>query len=268
MTQRSDEHDLAFLEAMASLTSDPGERERVLRARLERWRGHALCGPRAALPEAYWGPERLDPAAFAELLELISPDPEASALLRALSGVTDLFDLGAGFGPAARQARLPAELAALACRTAPVGDGGADAAIAVWALQYTDDPIAAIDELERIARRRIAIVQGAPDNDLVAIYNRAADAAGAPRAHHGWLLSHAATRLELAGFKVTLEPVPVPVRTPPGGARQLADLFARLHFAGHPATDAVIPAIGGYIDARIAEAGALSDDAVLLVARR
>ncbi len=211
--------------------------------------------------------------------------------MRALDGVADVVDVGGGTGlvasgiasmtrgccpvvvvePSAElRARLPPALAALDGRAeaVPVRDGGADAAIAAWVLQYTDDPIAAIDELERVARRRVAIVQAAPGNDLVAIYNRAAEAAGAPPAHHGWLLSHAATRLELAGFRVTLEPVPIPVRSPAGGAHELASLFARLHFAGHPATDAIIAATGGYIDARLAEAGHLSDDAVVLAARR
>jgi hypothetical protein len=171
---------------------------------------------------------------------------------------------------AAQRARLPPGIAAIEGRAeaVPLEDGGADAAIATWVLQFTDDPIAAIDELERVARRRVAIVQAAPGNDLVAIYNRAAEVAGAPAAHHGWLLSEAATRLELAGFKVTLEPVSIPVRSPPGGARALAELFVQLYFTGHAACDAMIAAVGGYIDARLAEAGALSDDGVLLVARR
>jgi len=272
MTQRgsgsSDQHDLAFLEAMAALTPDASgrERERVLRGRLERWREHPLCAPRASLPDAYWGPERLDPAAFTELLELILPDPQVAALLRAVDGAADVVDVG-GSGPMAHAlAGHCRRIAAGPCLG--VGDSGADAAIAAWTLQFAEDPIAAIDELERIARRRIVIIQAAPGNDLVAIYNRAAELAGASRAHHGWLLSHAATRLELAGFKITLESITVPVRSPGGGAHQLADLFARLHFAGHPATDAIIAATGGYIHARLAEAGALADDAVLLVARR
>lgn len=252
MTQRSDQYDVALLAAMAALTPDAGERERALRARLEGWREHPLCAPRAALPDRFWGPERLDPAAVAELAALLARDAELAALRRALEGVDDVVDVG-GAGRA---------------EAVPVGDGGADAAIACWTLQLTDDPIAAIDELERVARRRVAIVQAAPDNDLVAIYNRAAEVAGAPLAHHGWLLSHAATRLELAGFKVTLEPVPIPVRAPDGGALALAELFVRLHFAGHPSAEAMIAAIGGYIAARLAEAGALSNDAVLLVARR
>jgi hypothetical protein len=287
MTQRSDEYDIALLAAMAALTPDASEHERSLRARLERWREHPLCAPRAAMPERYWGPERLDPAAFAELVELLSPDAEIAALVRALDGVTEIVDVGGGTGlvsrafaercpvivvepSAAQRARLPPELVVLDGRAeaVPLGDSGADAAIATWVLQYTSDPITAIDELERVARRRVAIVQAAPDNDLVAIYNRAAEVAGAPPAHHGWLLSHAATRLELAGLKVTLEPISIPVCPPPGGAPALAELLVRLHFAGHPATEAMVAATGGYIAARLAEAGALSDDAVLLVARR
>lgn len=283
----SADHDIALLAAMAELPDDPIERERAIQARLDGWRDHPLCGPRATMPERHPGPEPLDTAAFRELVELISRDAERDAVLRVLEGVTDVVDIGGGTGllaravaercpvvvvePSAEQrACVPAGLTAVPGRAEaiPLADGAADAAMAAWVLQYTDDPIAAIDELERVARRRVAIVLAAPGNDLVAIYNRVADITGRPRAHHGWLLSHAAMRLELAGFRVTLEAVPIPVNAPAGGARALAALLARLHFAGHPAAEAIVAATGGYIDARLAEAGTLSDDAVLLVGRR
>jgi hypothetical protein len=77
------------------------------------WSEHPLCGPRDTMPSAFWGPEKLDSAAFV---------------------------------------------------------------------------------------------------DLVAIYNREAEVAGLPPAHHGWLLAHAATQLEAAGFTVTLQRLAIPVR--------------------------------------------------------
>ena len=80
-------------------------------------------------------------------------------------------------------------------------------------LQYCDDPLAAIAELARVARRRVAIAQAAPGNDLVAVYNLEAAVAGLAPAHHGWLLAHAAARLEAAGFAVTLARVAI-ARTP------------------------------------------------------
>jgi hypothetical protein len=300
MTRRSDsrgyprpgsnssaDHDIALLAAMAELPDDPVERERVLQTRLDRWRDHPLCGPRAAMPDRYPGPEPLDTAAFRELVGLISRDAEHAAVLRALDSAADVVDIGGGTGllarslaercpvtvvePSAEQrACLPAGLTALDGRAEaiPLRDGSADAALAAWVLQYTANPITAIDEMERVARRRIAIVLGAPTNDLIAIYNRAAELAGHPRTHHGFVLAHVALRLELAGFRVSLESIPIPVRPPPGGAPAFADLLARLHFAGHPASSAIIAATGGYIDARLAEAGMLADDAILLVGRR
>lgn len=286
MTQRSDQYDVALLAAMAALTPDTGANQRALRERFEGWCQHPLCAPRGSLPARFWGPEQLDPAAVLELAALASPDAEVKVLRAALEGSTEVIDVGGGglvahaFSDrcpvivvepsAARRAQLPSDLIALDGRpeAIPLGDSGADGAIAHWVLQCADDPIAAIDELERVARRRVAILQAAPNNDLVALYNRAAALAGLPPAHHGWLLSQAATRLELAGLKVTLEHVPIAIRAPAGGTPALAELLVRLHFSGHPAAAAMIAATGGYIDARLAEAGALSADAVLLVARR
>jgi hypothetical protein len=205
------------------------------------------------MPDRYAGPFAVDLAAIGELLGLAALDAQIAAVASAFEGATDVLELGSEPGALEPIARP---------------DGGADAVLAAWALPFTRDPIAAIDELERVARRRVAILQAAPGNDLVAVQQRAAEVIGVPCAHHGWLLAHAANRLELAGFRVSLESVPIPVRTPPGGALELAELLARLYFPGHPATAALVAATGGFIAARLAEAGQLSDDGVLLVARR
>jgi SAM-dependent methyltransferase len=168
------------------------------------WRDHPLCAPRDAMPARFWGPERLDPEAWRELASVLAPDTEIAALLAALDGATDVVDVGGGTGlitqaiaarmpvvvvePAPEQrAHLPAGITALAGRaeSIPLDDGAADAAIATWVLQYRDDPMRAVSELARAARRRVAIAQAAPGNELVEVYEpRGGDRrvpTGAPR---------------------------------------------------------------------------------------
>ena len=122
----------------------------------------------------------------------------------------------------------------------------------------------AVAELARVARRRVVLVQAAPNNELVAIYNREASVGGLPPAHHGYLLARAAAQLEAAGFRVTLEHVAIPLRVPPGGADALAELLARLHWADHPLRAAMAAATVPMIAGR----GSLADDGVVLRAER
>ena len=246
------------------------------------WRDDPLCGPRETQPAAFWGPERLDSSAFVELVGMLEPEIEIRALLAALDGMTDVVDVGGGTGlitqaiaacapvlviepDPAQRAQLPPGISVRDGRAeaVPVEAGGADAAIATWVLQYCDDPMRAVDELARVARRCVAIIQAAPTNDLVEVYNREAAVAGLPAAHHGWLLAEAADRLERAGFRVTLEHLPIPVRAT--DARALAATLARLHFAGHSAQARMVDATAPYLSARLAR---LADDGVLLVGRR
>jgi SAM-dependent methyltransferase len=224
----------------------------------------------------------LDPAAWRELAALLSPEAEIAALLAALGDATDVVDVGGGTGlitqaiarrmpvlviePAEEQrAHLPAGITARAGRAEalPLPDHAHDAALATWVLQYTDDPMRAVAELARVARRRVVIVQAAPSNDLVDIYNLEAAVAGLPPAHHGYLLAHAAAQLATAGFCVELERVAVAVPAP-RGARGLADVLARLHFTGHPALPEMIAATEPVIAKRLGAAGVLSDDGVVL----
>ena len=167
------------------------------------------------------------------------------------------------------RAHLPAGLVAIAGRAeaVPLPDGAADAAIATWVLQYCDDPAQAVRELARVARQRVAIVQAAPDNDLVTIYNAEAAVAGLPPAHHGWLLALAAELLGAAGFAIELTRVRAPMRARIDEAAAVADQLARLHFAGHPRLAAMAAATTPLIAARV-RAERLVDDGVLLLARR
>lgn len=256
-----------------------------------RWRAHPLCGPEAGWPEGFWGPERLDPAAWRELAARLDPAEELAALVAALRGARDVIDVGGGTGlltrtlaaaigpvtvvePSAEQrAHLPAGLSVVPGRAEalPFADGAADAAVATWVLQYTDDPDAAVGELARVARLRVAIVQAAPGNQLVEIYNRCAAVAGLPAAHHGFLLAHAAARLEEAGFAVELTRIAIPlVAASPASssAAVLADMLVRLHFADHPARAAMVAAATPLIASHVERTGRLADDGVLLSAQR
>jgi SAM-dependent methyltransferase len=251
------------------------------------WSDHPLCAPRETMPAEFWGPEKLDSAAFLELVELLSPAAEIAALLVALKDIKQVVDVGGGTGlltqaiakgaevtvidpDPAQRARVPGGITVADGRAeaVPLPDRSTEAAIATWVLQYCDDPFKAIDELARIARHRVVIIQAAPGNDLVEIYNREATVAGLPSAHHGWLLAEAAARLEAAGFAVTLQRLAIPVRAPAGGAAALAGTLARLHFAGHAKLDEMIEVTTPLIGRTLAIAGALSDDGVLLSARR
>lgn len=246
------------------------------------WHDHPLCGPRATQPDRYWGPEQLDGAGFRELLPLCAIDAEVAALAAALVDMHEIVDIGGGTGAladvlarrsrviviepdASQRAHVPPHLEARAGRAeqVPLEDRGADAAMATWVLQYTDDPFAAIGELARVARHRVAIVQAAPNNDLVEVYNREAAMAGQPPGHHGWLLAEAATRLEAAGFAIELAHIPIAVRVP--SPTMMAELLSRLHFAQHPARAAMAQATAPFVASRGA---AFCDDAVLLIARR
>jgi SAM-dependent methyltransferase len=238
------------------------------------------------MPARFWGPEQLDPSAWRELAARLDPGVEIAALLDALGDASDVVDVGGGTGlitqaiaarvpvlviePADEQrAYLPAGITARVGRAEalPLADRAHDAAIATWVLQYTDDPARAVDELARVARRRVVIVQAAPGNDLVAIYNREAAVAELPSAHHGYLLAEAAERLERAGFAVMLERVAIPLPATQNEAAAIADTLARLHFASHPQLADMIAVTTPIIAERLAR-GALSDDGVLLRASR
>ena len=217
---------------------------------------------------------------------MLDPAAELAALVAALRGARDVIDVGGGTGlltrtlaaevgpvlviePSAEQrAHVPATpgLTVMPGRAEalPALDGAADAAVATWVLQYTDEPQAAVAELARVARSHVAIVQAAPGNELVEAYNVAAAVAGLPAAHHGYLLGHAAALLEARGFDVELVPLAIPLIAPAAssdGAAYLADVLVRLHFHDHAAAVAMRAA-------HLARDGRLADDGVLLIARR
>lgn len=248
------------------------------------WRTHPLCGPLDSFSTIYWGPEPFNPEAWRELTPLLSPEAEIAAILEALGDSSDVVDVGGGTGlitqavarrmpvlviepSAAQRDHLPPGITAREGRieALPLPDRAYDAALATWVLQYTDDPMRAVAELARVARRRVVIVQGAPGNDLIALWNLEAHMARHPLAHHGFLLAGAAELLERAGFRVELSRVPVAVRV--SSARSLADTFARMHWWKHPRLADMIAMTTPVIEDMLAR-GPINDDAVVLAATR
>ncbi len=57
------------------------------------------------MPSAFWGPEKLDSAAFVELVALFSPDVEIAAILVALKDIKQVVDVGGGTGCSPRRSQ-------------------------------------------------------------------------------------------------------------------------------------------------------------------
>jgi SAM-dependent methyltransferase len=264
------------------------------------WRDHPLCARLETMPSRFWGPEHIDPDAWEEFASRLRIDAELSLLSDCLAGASSVLDVGSGSGllSAALSPKLTRFVAvepnpiigerlgvALAHRGAlararaeglPFASGVFDAVVSTWVLQYTDDPWLSVREMARVCSRRegsrIVLVQAAPDNDLVALYNACAGALGEPTAHHGFLLAGAADILGACGFgDVTLRrcSIPMDFGDVPESARPatIASLVRRLHHS-HAAPEAVEPAIKAVAAALLTDrAGVLRDDGVFLIGR-
>jgi SAM-dependent methyltransferase len=249
------------------------------------------------MPTHFWGPEDLDHQAWMEFAARLDTARELEMLLAALDGASSVLDVGGGTGTlttaiarrfgrcvvvepsAAQAARIVAkpgsEIEVLPGRgeALPVADGAFDAVMATWVLQYTHDPFVAVAEMARACADtpggRVVLVQAAPGNQMVDLYNVEAKVAGLPRAHHGWLLAGAIDVLEMRGFAITLAGVHSTVRFPENDPAAAASLLQRLHFVGHPRADAMCTETSRMIGEIFARTpGELSDDGVLLIARR
>lgn len=245
----------------------------------------SLCGAPSAWPPRFWGPESFNPEAWRELAPLFDPAAEIAAILDALGDSSDVVDVGGGTGlitqavarrmpvlviepSSAQRDHLPPGITAREGRieALPLPDHAHDAALATWVLQYTDDPMRAVGELARVARRRVVIVQGAPSNELIEVYNVEVGIVGQLHAHHGFLLAGAAELLERTGFAV--EMTHVPIACTPRDARSLAEIFARLHWWQRPDLDRIVATTTPVIEALLQRKGFVTDDAVVLSASR
>jgi SAM-dependent methyltransferase len=262
---------------------------------------HALAGP-YPLPETYRGPHGLSQDGWLGM-EARFQRGDIAPVVDALAGNTRVLDIGGGTGAVVRE--IAARLGS--CTTVephldreqsmhtltrqgvtvlpgraedlPVPDGQVDAAVATWVLHYTDDPRAAVREMVRVVdrshpRARIVLVQGAPDNQLIGLWNRVcAPPAGQRPDHQGYLLTVAARELAAGGFEdISFTRAPVDVVFPEAGpeakAQAAARALAEFWNTGDPALahlrEALLPAMREHF---ATGTDRFTDDGVLLVAR-
>ncbi|MEU8512896.1 methyltransferase domain-containing protein [Kitasatospora sp. NPDC048722] len=262
---------------------------------------HALAGP-YPLPASYRGPHELSEQGWLGM-EARFERSDIGLVADALAGNTRVLDVGGGTGAVVREIAARVEsvttvephaaredsMRPLAARGVtvlpgraeqlPVGDGEFDAIVATWVLHYTDDPDAAVAEMARAVDRthpeaRIVIVQGAPDNELIGLWNRTcAHLIGEPRDHQGFLLTRAAHVLAEHGFDdIGFTRGRVDVVFPEEGAeakaRAAAEVLADFWNTGHPRLaqlrEALLPALREHF---ATGTDRFSDDAVMLTAR-
>lgn len=262
---------------------------------------HALAGP-YPLPASYRGPHELSEQGWLGM-EARFERHDIGIVVDTLAGNTRVLDVGGGTGAVVREIAARVEsvttvephaaredsMRPLArhgvtvlpgrAERLPLKDGEFDAVVATWVLHYTDDPEAAAAEMARVVDRsrpeaRIVIVQGAPDNELIDLWNRTcAPLVGEPRDHQGYLLTRAAHVLAERGFDdIALTRGRVDVVFPEAGAeakaRAAAEVLAEFWNTGHPRLaqlrDALLPALREHF---ATGTDRFNDDAVMLVAR-
>ena len=246
---------------------------------------HALAAPYPH-PAAYRGPRRPARQDRADAGSRVERH-DIAPVVEALAGNTAVLHLGAADDALTRalSARgvtvLPRESGQL-----PLPDAAVDAAVAGRVLDGADDPRAVVAELVRVVdrshpRARIVLLQGAPDNGLVDLWNRVcAPLTGEQPDHQGLLLAQAAEVLAEHGFDdLAWHRVPVQLLFPEHDrefrARAAADVLAGLWQPGAPRLDrlpeALLPELAAHF--RTAEesaddtgADSINDDGVMLVA--
>ncbi|MEU6208396.1 methyltransferase domain-containing protein [Streptomyces sp. NPDC047023] len=262
---------------------------------------HALTGP-YPLPATYRGPHELSETGWLGM-EARFERQDVALVADTLTGNHEVLDVGGGTGAVVREiaARLgrvttvephaarEASLRPLEDRGVrvlpgraedlPFPDGGFDAAIATWVLHYCDDPDAAVAELARTVDRahpeaKVVLVQGAPDNELIALWNTTcAPLLGEREDHQGHLLASAARILAEHGFTdVSFTRARVDVVFPEAGPEARAEAAARVlaEFwnTGHPRLADLRSALLPRLRAHFASGtDRFNDDAVMLVAR-
>ncbi|WP_116209552.1 methyltransferase domain-containing protein [Streptomyces olivoreticuli] len=262
---------------------------------------HTLAGP-YPLPASYRGPHELSEQGWLGM-EARFERQDIKLVVDALAANTRVLDVGGGTGAVVREiaARLGSvttvephaareesmrPLAAhgvtvLSGRSEqlPLPDAQFDAAVATWVLHYTDDPEASVAEMARTVDRahpeaKIVLVQGAPDNELIELWNRTcAPLIGEPRDHQGYLLTLAARVLAEHGFddiSFTRARVDVvfPEEGPENKANAAAEVLADFWNTGHPRLgqlrEALLPALREHF---AGGTDRFNDDAVMLTAR-
>ncbi|GGP86455.1 methyltransferase domain-containing protein [Streptomyces melanogenes] len=262
---------------------------------------HALTGPHP-LPKVYRGPHELSEQGWLGM-EVRFERQDIKLVVDELAANTRVLDVGGGTGAVVRElaARLEsvttvephaAREESMRPLTAhgvtvlpghaerlPLPDAHFDAAVATWVLHYTDDPAAAVAEMARTVDRthpeaKVVLVQGAPDNELIELWNRTcAHLIGEPLDHQGYLLDLAARVLAEHGFDdiaFTRARVDVvfPEEGPEAKAAAAAEVLADFWNTGHPRLgqlrQALLPALREHF---AHGTDRFNDDAVMLTAR-
>ncbi|MET9291015.1 methyltransferase domain-containing protein [Streptomyces sp. NPDC003077] len=262
---------------------------------------HALTGPYPQ-PEAYRGRHELTGTGWSAM-EARFQRHDIAPVVDALTGNERVLDVGGGSGAVVRaiagrlgacvtvepDAARAATLQSLRghgvtvlpgrAEGLPVADGAFDAAVATWVLHYTDDPDAAVAEMARVVdpthpEAKVVLVQGAPDNELIALWNRnCAALTGEPPDHQGHLLTRAARVLARRGFRdVSFTRARIDVLFPEEGAeakaRAAAEVLSGFWDTGHPRLAGLRQALLPALREHFAEGGdRFTDDGVILVAR-
>lgn len=262
---------------------------------------HALAGP-YPLPETYRGPHELNQHGWLGM-EARFERHDITPVLAALTGNNRVLDVGGGTGAVVREiaahlgtvttvephAAREESMHPLTTRGVTVLPGRAeqlpleeaefDAALATWVLHYTDDPDQAVAELARTVdpthpAAKVIIVQGAPDNELISLWNRTCAALiGEAHDHQGYLLTRAAQVLAERGFgdiAFTRARVDVvfPEPGPEAKAQAAATVLADFWNTGHPRLAELREALLPTLRAHFATGtDRFNDDAVLLIAR-
>ncbi|MEU8975305.1 methyltransferase domain-containing protein [Streptomyces monashensis] len=262
---------------------------------------HRLAGP-YPLPETYRGPHELSEQGWLGM-EARFERHDIALVADTLTGNEKVLDVGGGTGAvvreiaarlgsvttvephAAREASLRpltedgVRVLAGRAEQLPLADGEFDAALATWVLHYTDDPDAAVTEMARTVDRthpeaKVVLVQGAPDNELIALWNRTcASLIGEAPDHQGHLLTRAARILAAHGFEdLSFHRARVDVVFPEAGpeakAQAAAGVLADFWNTGHPQLvqlrEALLPALYEHF---ASGTDRFNDDAVMLLAR-
>ncbi|CAL9287174.1 methyltransferase domain-containing protein [Streptomyces sp. SudanB182_2057] len=262
---------------------------------------HTLAGP-YPLPAAYRGPHELAQQGWLDM-EARFERHDIDPVLAALSRNSRVLDVGGGSGAvvSALAGRLDAlttvephaareesmrhltdrgvRILSGCAEQLPVETGAFDAAVATWVLHYTDDPEAAVAEMARAVdmshpEAKVVLVQGAPDNELIGLWNRiCAPLTGEAPDHQGYLLSQAAGVLARRGFTdLAFTRARVDVLFPESGceakAQAASDVLAAFWNTGHPNLAGLREALLPELRAHFATGtDRFTDDAVLLVAR-
>ncbi|MEZ7129043.1 methyltransferase domain-containing protein [Nonomuraea sp. AD125B] len=262
---------------------------------------HPLTGPYPH-PRAHARPHPLPQdgwLAFEERLDRGDID----AVVRQLDGNTHVADIGGGSGAlvraiaarvgscltvephadredAIRGLNLPGvRVLAGSAESLPLQDASVEAVTAAWILHYCDDPDTAVAEMARILDRshphaKAILVQGAPDNQVVGLWNQVcAPLLGLQPDHQGFLLTRAARVLAGRGLQdIAFHRVRVRLRFPEqevtGKAHAAADVLAGLWEADAAERrrlhEALLPSLAEHFAGGTDE---LSDDGVMLIAR-